>query len=199
MSELQVAYAFPGSFGLAFTIPNSKLLFDLPSQLDKTATAVFDIVTADAAGSTIPNAVKKYGRAPIAAIYDWAKVNSDHGIGAGVEWVRGDSTKANIIVQAPQFAALSDRLLRTKQTESEALELDGVLVGADIKTGRFKFLADGQEKSIKGRFSDAISEEHQARLPAKYTAILTKTIEVRLATDMEVESYFLERLIGGQP
>jgi hypothetical protein len=200
MSELQVAYAFPGSFGIAFTIPNSRLLFDdLPSQLDKTAEAVFDIVTSDAGGTTIADAVRRYGRAPIAAIYDWAKVNSDHGTGAGVEWVRGDRTKASIVVQAPQFGDLSNRLERTRQTESEVLKVDGTLVGADTKSKRFHLVPDGQESSIKGSFSDAISEEHQASLPAKYTAIMTKTTEIRLATEAVVESYFLEQLKSYQP
>jgi hypothetical protein len=197
ISELRVSYAFPGSFGIAFTIPNNKLLFDIPSQLDKAVSAVIEIATSDTGSTTIADAVKKYGRAPVVAIYDWAKVNSDNGIGAGIEWVRGDNTKNDVIVQAPQFGALTVSLEATKQSDSIPLHLSGILVGADIHSKKFHFLPDGEDRSIRGSFADAISEVHQAKLPAKYTAIMTKTTETRLATEVEKETYFLERLEGG--
>ncbi len=192
-SEMQVAYSFPGSFGLAFTIPNNRMLFDMATQLDKAAVAVFDVVTAETTAN-VTEAVTRYGRASVIATYDWAKANTEHGVGAGIEWVRGENMKREVIVQAPQFAAISAKLEATKESDSVPVTLGGILVGADIRSGRFHFVPDNYDGSIHGTFHDAISEAHQARLPSRYMAVMIKTVETHLATESERESYFLERL-----
>jgi hypothetical protein len=192
-SELQAAYGFMGSFGLAFTIPNDRLLFDLPTQLDRTAEMLLEIASSAPTSGVIQKAVKTLGRAPIAAVYDWAKLNTEYGSGAGIEWIRGDTTKISATIQAEQFAALTAELERTSESSSEPIRLFGTLVGADTDARRFHFVTDEGE-SIRGTFEHAISDDLKADLPSRYHAVLTRTVEIKLATEVEIESFFLERL-----
>jgi hypothetical protein len=195
LSSLQLAYAFPGSFGLALTIPNSRYLFpDMLSQLDRAAVTVFDVVKSNASPESVESTIKVMGRAPISAIYDWATVNAQNDTGAGVEWVRGDRTKSNILIQVQEFESVSRSLERISEKKVTEETIEGVLVGADIQSRRFHFVAFDMDENIRGTFDGAISETQQARLPARYKAILRKTTEFRFASNTEVSSYFLERL-----
>ncbi len=42
-TELRVAYSYPGSFGVVFTIPNQRMLFDVPTYLEEAAAMVFSV------------------------------------------------------------------------------------------------------------------------------------------------------------
>ncbi|HZQ43847.1 MAG TPA: hypothetical protein VFA99_11380, partial [Acidobacteriaceae bacterium] len=162
LSSLQVAYAFPGSFGVAMTIPNSRMLFpEMHTQLDKAAVAILDVVTSNASPASVAETVRVMGRAPISAIYDWAKVNSVNDTGAGVEWVRGDYTKSNVIIQVPEFKSVSHSLERIGEQAITEVRLSGVLVGADTRTHRFHFVTDDTDEDIRGTFIDAISDTQQ--------------------------------------
>ena len=195
LSSLQVAYAFPGSFGMALTIPNTRLLFpEMLTQIDRAAVTILDVVTSNASPKSVSSTIEVMGRAPIAAIYDWATVNAQNETGAGVEWLRGDQTKNNVIVQARQFRSVSDSLDRISDKRTTEVSIDGVLVGADTKSLRFHFLAFDGDENIRGNFLYAISDTQQARLPAKYRAILSKTTEFKFASNSEKSTYFLERL-----
>jgi hypothetical protein len=70
----------------------------------------------------------------------------------------------------------------------------GVLVGADAKSKRFHFVIDGSFEEIRGKFTNAISDEQQASIPGKYSARLYKTTEISYAMDEEKVSYLLLRL-----
>lgn len=195
LSSLQVAYAFPGSFGLALTVPNSRLLFpDMLTQIDKAAVTVLDVVTSNASPASVATTINVMGRAPISAIYDWATVNAENETGAGVEWLRGDNTKNNVIIQAPQFKVVSESLERISDKKTSEVRMEGILVGADIHSCRFHFVDSDTDENIRGSFLYAISDTQQARLPARYRAIMTKTTEFKFASNSEKSTYFLERL-----
>ncbi len=158
--------------------------------------AVFDVVTSNASPASVEKTIEVMGRAPITAIYDWAKVNAINNTGAGIEWMRGDRVKSNIIIQVPQFKSVSDSLERISEEKTSEVRIDGVLVGADTKSHRFHFVSSDTDEDIRGTFGEAISDTQQAQLPARYKAILKKTTEFRFASNTEVNSYFLERLEG---
>ncbi|HZL27135.1 MAG TPA: hypothetical protein VFC39_11455 [Acidobacteriaceae bacterium] len=196
LSAFQLAYGFPGSFGLAMTIPNSRysLFPEMLTLLDQAAITIFDVVTSEASPTSVANTINVMGRAPIASIYDWAKVNSDNDTGAGVEWLRGDLTTNNVVIQVPEFRSVYRSLERITDERTTEERINGVLVGADTRSHRFHFVASDTDESIRGTFVDAISDTQQAQLPARYKAILTKTTEFKFATNSETNTYVLERL-----
>jgi hypothetical protein len=194
-TELRVAYSYPGSFGVAFTIPNEKLLFpDMRTTLDKAVETVFDLGKAADNKAIISKAAQQIGRAPIVAIHDWAKANVDYDVGASIAWKRRQNTSSEVLIQAPEFDLLYNSLERIVETRDEEVVVQGILVGADAKSKRFHFVIGNSFEEIRGRFTDAISDDEQASIPGKYTARLHKTTEVSYATDEEKISYLLLRL-----
>jgi hypothetical protein len=195
LTELRVAYSYPGSFGVAFTIPNERLLFpEMRTTLDKAVETVFDLGKAADNKAIISRAAQQIGRAPIVAIHDWAKVNRDYGVGASIRWAKMENTTSEVLIQAPEFSLLYDSLERVVETKDEEIIVQGILVGADAKTRRFHFIADGSFEEIRGRFTDAISNTEQASIPSRYAARLHKTTEISYATDEEKVYYLLVRL-----
>jgi hypothetical protein len=195
LTKLELAYAFSGSFGIALTLPNSKMLFpDMPTDLDKAAYAVFGVITTGASHDTVSKMVAQLGRAPLSAIYEWSKSSAENDAGAGIHWVRGDKTKAELIIQTQQFAEVSANLEARSETVTDEVVIDGVLVGADTKSHRFHFITGDTDDSIRGNFSEAISEHQQAKLPSKYRARLQKNTEISYATNAENVKWFLQGL-----
>jgi hypothetical protein len=196
-TELRVAYSYPGSFGVVFTVPNERLLIpDMQSYFDRAAETVVQLGKAHEHKEVIVDAEKRVGRATLAAVYDWAKANAQSRTDTAIEWRRGDKARGEALIQVPEFVALSESLERIARTIEETMTLTGTLVGGDISSRRFHFVTTNDE-DIRGRFADAISESQVAQLPGRYTAVVRKTTEITYATDEEKLSYFLDKL--GQP
>ena len=193
-TALQVAYSYPGSFGVVFTVPSERLLIpDMQSALDRAMQAVLDVGKAHDSKATISDVEHKLGKATVSAVYSWAKANSHHRIGTAVEWRRDQALRAEVIIQAPEFTALSETLESISERRENVITPSGTLVGADTKTHRFHFVTEGDD-DIRGAFSEAISDSRVAELPRKYRAIIRKTTETKYATDEEVVTYFLDKL-----
>jgi hypothetical protein len=194
-TELRIAYSYPGSFGLALTIPNERFLFpDMRTKLDNAVEKVFDLGKAGENRALISKTVQELGRAPIVAIHDWAKANVSYEVGASIVWKKGTETSSEVLIQAPEFSALYDTLERIGETKQEEIVVSGILVGADADTKSFHFFIDGSKQGIWGKFTDAISSQEQARIPERYLARLHKTTETSFATEEEKVSYLLMRL-----
>jgi hypothetical protein len=194
-TELRAAYTYPGSFGIVFTVPNERLLLpDIKTALEDAAMQVMGIAKAGRNTKIIADAVKEIGKAPIVAIYEWAKNNAANNAGAAIDWQRERTTRDSVLLQAPEFAILSETIEKTSSIIETTESVEGTLVGADVKSKRFHFIADNATASIHGKFADAISEEHKAQLPARYTAVVNKTVQTTLATEEEKVSYFLSKL-----
>src|SRR5260370_10319433 len=193
-TELRVAYSYPGSFGVVFTIPNQRMMFDVPTYLEEAAAVVFSVAQSKDDTQLGSRVAKQIGRGPIIGIYDWAKSNAQYDAGPAIDWVRDDKVKENVIVQAREFKILSESLEQTGEDVTTEETLSGALVGADTKIRRFNFLPAGAGQTIRGKFDTAISESQQAKLPARYTAVLRKTTKITYSTEIENISYFLLRL-----
>jgi hypothetical protein len=194
-TELRVAYSYPGSFGVAFTISNERLLLpEMQTNLDRAAATVFEVGKAADNIAIVSKTVKEIGRGPLVAIYDWAKANVEYKTGAAIEWRKSERDSRDVLIQLPEFDALYTSLDKIRETKDEEIVETGSLVGADIKSRRFHFVVDDSDKDIRGKFIDAISESQKAELPRRYIARLHKTTEISYATDEEKESYVLLEL-----
>ncbi|HXM45283.1 MAG TPA: hypothetical protein VN924_28870 [Bryobacteraceae bacterium] len=198
-TELRLAYSYAGSFGVVFTLPNSKLFPDIPTYLDEAAQVVLTVGKARDDTAMVTSIAKELGRAPIAAIYDWAKANAQSRTGADIQWTQQNATRDNVIIQAVEFSALSASLERKSEEVTREENVQGVLVGADIVSRRFHFIPDGSDEPIRGRFIDAISEERRAQIPVRYTATIKKITQISYATEIENTTYVLLRLVDVQP
>ncbi len=193
-TALQIAYSYPGSFGVVFTVPTERMLIpDVPSQLDRAMQTVLKLGKAYEDRQMISEVERRFGKATLRAVYSWATANARSRTGTAIEWRRSDTVRADVLIQEPEFRALSETLDKLSGKETRPLKPTGWLVGADIKTRRFHFVTSGDE-DIRGNFTDAISESQVAQIPRRYTAIIQATTETSYATDEEIVTYFLERL-----
>lgn len=194
-TALQVAYSFPGSFGVVFTVPNTRMLIpDVPSQLDRAMQTVLDLGKAHDDKATISEVERRLGKATISAVYSWAKTNSQNRTGTAIEWRRSDAVRAEVLIQEPEFRALSETLENIAGRSETVLTCSGTLVGADISSHRFHFVVAANDEDIRGSFSDAISESQVAEIPRRYSAVIHRTTETTYATDEEKVTYFLQKL-----
>ena len=194
-TALEVAYSYPGSFGVVFTIPNQRLLIpDMQSRLDRAIETVLQLGKARDSKQVIVDTEAKLGKATVSAVYEWAKANTQYKLGTAIEWKRDSQVRAEVMIQAPEFAALSESLEKIGVHDERTITPSGTLVGADIKSHVFHFVTI-DDQDIRGRFADAISEKQAAQLPGRYTAIIRKTTDTTYATEEEKVTYFLEHLV----
>ncbi len=78
-TEMRVAYTFPGSFGVVFTIPNDKITIPgVAPSLERATQTVFRVAKANKDTEMVLEVAREVGKGPIAAIYDWAKVSAQN-------------------------------------------------------------------------------------------------------------------------
>jgi hypothetical protein len=194
-TALEVAYSYPGSFGVVFTVPNQRLLIpDMQSKLDQAIETVLEVGKARDSKQVVSDVEQRLGRATIVAVHDWATTNAEFRLGTDIEWRRNADVRRSVMIQAPEFDALAKSLERMAESREELMAVRGVLVGADIKSHRFHFVAAATDDDFRGRFTDAISETQIAQLPGKYTANIKKTTATTYATGEEDITYFLQSL-----
>jgi len=184
------AYTFPGSIGVVLTLPNARLLPTFKTDLDRTVETVFEISQAKAPAEICVFA-KQLGPASVRAAYRWAKDHAMNHLGAEIEWRRNQAVTDRLLIQHREIEQLSSTIEQTSEESTEEIVVGGVLVGADTLRHTFHFVTD---VSIKGRFSDAISETQKAELPAPYRATIRKTTKIVYSTDEEDVAYFLLKL-----
>jgi hypothetical protein len=164
----------------------------MPTPIDDAMNTVFDVARSQTSAD-IRSIAHHVGRAPIAAMYDWAKGNAQNRVGANIEWLRGQTVRAEVLVQSPDFEAISQSIEKTSESSEKESAVPGILVGADTKTRRFHFISDDDE-SFRGRFMDAISESQTVEIPARYVALIQTTTLTNYSTETEQVSHFLARL-----
>jgi hypothetical protein len=129
----------------------------------------------------------------VAAMYDWAKGNAQQKSGADVAWNHDAKAGNRLFLQYPEFEDLSKSIEETSEETLTLQELAGTLVGADTKTRRFHFVTK-DDRDMRGRFIDAISDSQKAHLPAKYIATMEVKTKVNYAKGEEEVSYDLIKL-----
>ena len=83
------AYSFNGSVGIVLTMPNERLLVG-ETTLDKTFLAINEMSKAENS-EQIANLAKLFGIASIRKMYQWTNDHVQSGLGADIQWRRGDT------------------------------------------------------------------------------------------------------------
>ena len=193
-TSFNFGYTFPGSVGVVFTLPNETLLPGLQTDLDRTFGRISDIAKASNPAQ-IAAFAKELGAPPIRAAYKWAKDHSECGLGANIEWRRDQKVRQTLMVQQPELAKLRSTIESVgDETSTDDLTIRGVLVAADTIKRTFHIVVPAFDLTIRGRYTDAISEIHKVTLPKLYTALVKKVTKLHYSTGKEETQYFLEKL-----
>ena len=199
-TEFEFGYTSPGSLVVNLIVPNERMILR-DSDLDDAVATVFEMSRA-ASPAEIRRYTKKVGRAAVRGLYRWVDKHIDSDSGVDVEWRRQLDVRSELILQQQEFRELKKVIGEVIDSHSEEREeelvLTGWLVGADLKTKRFRFQGpEGVE--IAGKFDDAISESHAAEIPHRYEVQLTRRTRSRFGTDAIDEEYFLKHLASVMP
>ncbi len=92
-SSMEFAYAYSGSVGFVFTVPNERLLFS-ESKLDEAMGRLAEIATASST-EEIKGLAPRFGLAPIRAAYKWLSALSSSSVGVDIEWKKGQAVSLN--------------------------------------------------------------------------------------------------------
>lgn len=190
--ELGFAYSFPGSVGVALTLPSRTSGLFADDKIREATETIFDFAESHADISTVHSMVRKLGPVPVAAMYRWVETHVVHHYGVQIEWKRTDQEPRTMLCQFEQLEVLRAELSRA--TIETILNVNGDLSAVDMDEFAFRITTDDGEK-IEGQFSDAISPEHRANLPGRYAATIIKETKIVEGPNGEQEvTYSLQKI-----
>ncbi len=192
-TSFKFGYAFPGSLGVVFTLPNDRRLPGMETDIDRVFSTITKLTHARD-HSAISEYAHSLGPAPIQAAYAWAKDHSRSDIGVSITWMRNQEVRKRLRAQPPELGRLCNAIEVVSDEKTEEIVVTGVMVGADTTAQTFKISVPELDYHIRGKYTDAISKEQVVTLPKTYKACIQKTSSLKLSTGEEKVNYFLVRL-----
>jgi hypothetical protein len=181
-TSFQFAYTYSGSVGFVFTLPNERLLLG-ETELDEAMQDLFQMAKASGT-EAIKSFALKFGMAPIRAIYKWASALSASGVGADIEWGKGEISKNRIILQPAEIEALKNWIDQTSELEIDENDYVGKLVGFNSKNHSFLF-EPPDSTAIRGTIAENADIQLPVKVPEFYTARIRTTSRVRYSTEQQ--------------
>lgn len=196
-SAFDFGYAFAGSVGFVFTIPNQRLLIgasDLSqgSFLDQSIGHVFTLSRADTPDEIAGHA-QVLGPAAIRAMYKWTDAHLSAGLGVDIQWRRGPEVRAEVRLQVPEIDRLQTTIEATSEAEETTITLSAMLRALHADRRTFVLAVEGGD-TIHGSLADSITLDEPLRLPLRYTATLTKTTRTQYSTEQAEVTWRLDAL-----
>ncbi|HXM41772.1 MAG TPA: hypothetical protein VN924_10990 [Bryobacteraceae bacterium] len=180
-SSFDFSYAFSGSVGFVFTIPNERLLLG-ETRLDEAMNQLFAMAKCSTTGE-VKDFARKVGRAPVRAIYDWVDALSGSDAGADLQWKKDDSAKGSLLLQPAQAQALRDLISQTSDLEIDENRFHGLLLGFDSKTRMFRFDPSEGGTIIRGKIAEDADMPPTVEIPRRYIARVKTATRVRYSTE----------------
>jgi len=173
-------YSYEGSIGVGLTLPRrAGRLMDDPD-IEKATDIIFSLASAGPEGIT--EVARRVGPATVTAMYRWADVHAQNQLGVGIEWRRDLTVKREVTLPLEKVVLLRDSLAKT--TIETQVIVTGELLAVDVEKSAFRIAGDNGEE-YSGTYTDAITREHRAVLPARYTATISKVTKAVLNPDEE--------------
>ena len=182
-TTLDVGYVYPGSLGVAFTVPNETRLFD--TDLDEAIKSIFRVMHVTSAAELLDFS-RKVGPAPIRKIHEWASTNIKYGMTTDVQWKHDKEVRQETVLQPEEAARLVKIIEDTKPEEITSMEFTGTLIGGDLKKKNFH-LTVPEATDIEGYMGEGFEWPSGEELPLnrRYRALVNRRITVHLATEGE--------------
>ena len=169
------AYSFAGSVGVVATLPRDYKNLVGESTLEDASRVIFDLIERKGTERLI----QELGRKPVEAFNDWVSTHLQNRFGIGLEWQSASGGHRFAEVAYPQLQLVHQEISKT--TTESTITVTGELVAVDTTSGHFRLIADDKDEYEGDYSTDAINSEHEASLPARYVATITKTTKLFLA------------------
>jgi hypothetical protein len=161
--EFGYAYTFAGSIGVVITLPREANLIG-ESTLDSTSDLVFDMIES----KKLEETARRFGPQPIEALNEWVEIHAKNHFGLGLEWRTNNAIRRE--------AENLQSIIYNTETQTTTT-VTGELFAVNWEQKTFSFKADDGQ-IISGQFADAISWEHAASIPARYSAEILRTTKI---------------------
>lgn len=189
-TALNFGFAYPGSLGVAMTVPSDRDLFN--NRYDEIIADVLEVMKLHNERE-VREIADRYGVAVVKRLYDWSKVNSNAGYGIGLAWKTSTGQSSARTVDSSDFARNVDLISRVSEATRRTLTTFGTLLGIDRAVRSFRFVTE-DDKVFSGRLSDAFPVHVQWSINTPYGAELEEETTTRFATDETTVSYRLLNL-----
>lgn len=190
-TRLDFGFAYAGSLGIVMTVPNHRRLA-VDSDLDEAIKAIFEILKLTST-EEVRGIADAYGTATVRKLFAWSKINSEHGLGVDIKWIRDGETFSQVLAQ-PEELEETCRLIAAKgKEESEPAQLTGTLEKWDIRHRAFT-LAVPDADPISGTFDKSLDVTVVRHVPGRYRAFLNRRTVINFTSDDERTYWDLEKL-----
>jgi len=183
-TTLDFAYTFPGSIGIALTVPSQVSLFG--NYFQETINELFHMARLSKS-EDLRVCSRKLGIAPVRALYAWADdlVKADFGV--EVQWKGVQNEPSKLFVQRPELHILREAILATSEEHHEEFTLVGILKGVDIdsRSFHFQYKEEKKRRDIRGHFIDTISQQRPVKVPAEYRVTIARTTRTNYSMDKD--------------
>lgn len=177
---------------VSLSIPNDRLLA-IRSDLDVTLDLVFSLFELRTVGA-LKSLAQRTGLSPITKLYEWVSMNADDGYRTSIGWRKSRERTVMATISPSQAVAMKDMIGSTYDSESNTVDMDGLLVGLDEVHRTFHFeTVDGA--NIQGRLVDAFPRGQTWVMNTRLTASLTRTSQVDYGTGSQTVQWALTALL----
>ncbi len=178
-SLLEFGYSYSGSLGVMLFVPSEKTLFD--GSLDTSITALFQVVEI-ANQDDVRDVAKTLGTPVIKRVYDWSSSNVNGGFSTDLKWRRSDGKFFGEMITRDRMARIVEIIGRTSDVETIDHYVTGVLVGMDVKSGRFRLtVPDGED--FAGVLASQFPRELRFTVNRPYEAHIAESKTIKYATE----------------
>jgi hypothetical protein len=180
-SSFDFSYAYSGSVGFVFTMPNDRLLTG-ETRLDDAMGHLFAMAQCSSADE-VKEFAKRVGLAPVRAIYDWANALCASDAGADVKWEKDQETKGSLLLQPAQVRALRDLIALASDLEIDENTFPGILLGFDSQTLTFRLEPQDGGSVIRGKIAVDADLPLPVEIPKRYTAQVRTSTRIKYSTE----------------
>lgn len=189
-SALNFGYAYPGSLGVAMTVPSESSLFG--GKFDDVVEGVVKIMRMESE-EEVREVAETYGLSVVKRAYDWSKTNASGEYGIDLTWTKKGGVRTGGIAKKDDFSRIVELIGKTTDEEEIVVTRQGVLVGIDTKTFRFRFV-DSEGISYAGVVADTLDLNVQWAVNTAYVALIEERSTTSYATQETKSVYKLKEL-----
>lgn len=178
-----------GDVGIVLVAENRRDLMDSMHHAVNTVLSLAESTDTD----QIYNYSEKLGVAPIRALSEWCQNHARAEMGARLTLMRDSKTQRVLTKSSEDWKSLKDTISRVSDKETDKLEIEGILIAANVKTRAF--IIQTGEGDLHGRFREnVITRQNVAQIPKDYRFTLEKTVRHNYATNRASVDYLLVSL-----
>ena len=175
-----------GDVGIMLITENRKDLLDSMNHAVNTVLSIAESTDTD----QIHDYSQKLGVAPIRALSEWCQNHVRAEMGSKLTLVRNNHIQRVLSKSPDDWRSLKDTISLVSDSQTDDVEIDGVLIAANVKTRAF--IIQAGDECIHGRFQqNVITAQKVALIPKEYRFYLKKTVRQNYATNRATVEYVM--------